>query len=213
MSREFRLILRFMGTDIDGTKKVAYGLGKIRGVGPNLAFAVVKAAKINPEARMGALSDGELSRVEVVIKDPLKHVILPRMVNRRKDIETVRDMHLVGADLALKIKSDIDLMKDIQSWKGVRHSFFFKAEDGIRDAEVTGVQTCALPISCPRYSTLSPAKTLLLRYFMFAAPSPSCMTRSSAGGRSLPVTTALTPGSARARLTSIERMGDRKSVV
>jgi len=23
----------------------------------------------------------------------------------------------------------------------------FKAEDGIRDAEVTGVQTCALPIS------------------------------------------------------------------
>ncbi len=43
MSREFRLILRFMGTDIDGTKKVAYGLGKIRGVGPNLAFAVVRA--------------------------------------------------------------------------------------------------------------------------------------------------------------------------
>jgi len=75
MSREFRLILRFMGTDIDGTKKVAYGLGKIRGVGPNLAFAVVKAAKINPEARMGALSDGELSRVEDVIKDPLKHGI------------------------------------------------------------------------------------------------------------------------------------------
>src|SRR6266498_5660656 len=27
------------------------------------------------------------------------------------------------------------------------HSFFFQAEDGIRDADVTGVQTCALPIS------------------------------------------------------------------
>src|SRR3989442_4472902 len=26
--------------------------------------------------------------------------------------------------------------------------FFFQAEDGIRDADVTGVQTCALPISC-----------------------------------------------------------------
>src|SRR5690554_32522 len=26
-------------------------------------------------------------------------------------------------------------------------SFFFQAEDGIRDADVTGVQTCALPIS------------------------------------------------------------------
>ena len=26
--------------------------------------------------------------------------------------------------------------------------FFFQAEDGIRDRLVTGVQTCALPISC-----------------------------------------------------------------
>src|SRR2546422_4516745 len=29
--------------------------------------------------------------------------------------------------------------------------FFFQAEDGIRDVAVTGVQTCALPISFPRY--------------------------------------------------------------
>src|SRR5438034_9962548 len=28
--------------------------------------------------------------------------------------------------------------------------FFFQAEDGIRDHCVTGVQTCALPISCAR---------------------------------------------------------------
>src|SRR5256885_1952841 len=27
-----------------------------------------------------------------------------------------------------------------------KHSFFFQAEDGIRDYKVTGVQTCALPI-------------------------------------------------------------------
>src|SRR5690554_7432918 len=29
----------------------------------------------------------------------------------------------------------------------VEYGFFFQAEDGIRDADVTGVQTCALPIS------------------------------------------------------------------
>src|SRR3989449_5955777 len=28
--------------------------------------------------------------------------------------------------------------------------FFFQAEDGIRDVAVTGVQTCALPISAPQ---------------------------------------------------------------
>ena len=30
---------------------------------------------------------------------------------------------------------------------GRDRAFFFQAEDGIRDADVTGVQTCALPIS------------------------------------------------------------------
>src|SRR5437764_7765472 len=37
--------------------------------------------------------------------------------------------------------------------------FFFQAEDGIRDTSVTGVQTCALPISLccsPPHSALSP---------------------------------------------------------
>src|SRR6266704_1093652 len=35
--------------------------------------------------------------------------------------------------------------------------FFFQAEDGIRDRNVTGVQTCALPISahCHRFYELS----------------------------------------------------------
>src|SRR5690606_40384937 len=31
--------------------------------------------------------------------------------------------------------------------------FFFQAEDGIRDFHVTGVQTCALPISCTWWAT------------------------------------------------------------
>src|SRR5207245_6197024 len=37
------------------------------------------------------------------------------------------------------------------TWDGIDYMvdgcFFFQAEDGIRDATVTGVQTCALPIS------------------------------------------------------------------
>src|SRR3989442_109967 len=36
----------------------------------------------------------------------------------------------------------------------LRFFFFFQAEDGIRDADVTGVQTCALPI-WPRPSTIT----------------------------------------------------------
>src|SRR5256886_8961072 len=39
--------------------------------------------------------------------------------------------------------------------------FFFQAEDGIRDLTVTGVQTCALPISLPKRSVID-----LIAYFI-----------------------------------------------
>src|SRR5689334_25333811 len=35
-------------------------------------------------------------------------------------------------------------------------SFFFQAEDGIRDGTVTGVQTCALPIFCDVDEIIAP---------------------------------------------------------
>src|SRR5207245_7062496 len=42
----------------------------------------------------------------------------------------------------------VSFMYDSSCYLGI---FFFQAEDGIRDATVTGVQTCALPIfSCAR---------------------------------------------------------------
>src|SRR5437016_9039167 len=46
-------------------------------------------------------------------------------------------------------------------WSSTASSFFFQAEDGIRDWSVTGVQTCALPISW-RYCghALSPEGTV-----------------------------------------------------
>src|SRR5947209_1671598 len=46
--------------------------------------------------------------------------------------------------------------------------FFFQAEDGIRDIGVTGVQTCALPISCG------------------LAPAPKCWSRRCRGCWTLP---------------------------
>src|SRR5437870_10885154 len=39
------------------------------------------------------------------------------------------------------------LPQSFYSWWVVFCVFFFQAEDGIRDGHVTGVQTCALPIS------------------------------------------------------------------
>src|SRR5260221_14727209 len=57
---------------------------------------------------------------------------------------------------------------------GLSFFFFFQAEDGIRDHCVTGVQTCALPISkhiYPRLYILVPAGTCVLRRFCVWIPS------------------------------------------
>src|SRR5438067_6576841 len=39
----------------------------------------------------------------------------------------------------------IDFIYETETWVAIAF-FFFQAEDGIRDRNVTGVQTCALPI-------------------------------------------------------------------
>jgi len=126
MSKEFRHVLRVAGTNIDGTKKVIYGLSHIRGVGPSYAVAIVRAAEVRPQLRMGDLSEGEVQKLEDIMRDPAKYGLPARLFNRRKGLDTGRDSHLIGADLALSTKSDIDFMTDIRSWKGVRHSLGLK---------------------------------------------------------------------------------------
>jgi small subunit ribosomal protein S13 len=126
MSREFRQILRVAGTNADGTKKLTYGLLRIKGVGPSYAAAIVKAAELKPESRLGDLSENDVQRLEDVMRDPAKYSLPPRLFNRRKGLDSGRDVHLIGADLALSIKSDVDFMTDIRSWKGVRHSLGLK---------------------------------------------------------------------------------------
>ena len=126
MSKDFRLVLRVAGTNIDGTKKVVYGISHIRGVGPSYAAAIVKAVEIRPEVRMGDLSEAEVQKLEDAMRDPAKYGLPPRLFNRRKGLDSGRDMHLIGADLTLSTKSDIDFMTDIRTWKGVRHSLGLK---------------------------------------------------------------------------------------
>jgi len=126
MSKEFRHILRVAGADIDGTKNVVYGLIKIRGVGPSLAAAIIRAAEIKPGLRMGELSEAEVQKMEDVMHDPAKYGLPSRLFDHRKDQESGRDLHYIGADLALSTKTDIDFMKDIRSWKGTRHTLGLK---------------------------------------------------------------------------------------
>src|SRR5439155_5848562 len=65
--------------------------------------------------------------------------------------------------------------------------FFFQAEDGIRDGHVTGVQTCALPISSIN-SGWSVAKSANFVAAMSGADNGSTACPCGQTGRSLPPT-------------------------
>lgn len=126
MSKEFKHIIRIKGTDLEGSKKVTYGLTKIKGVGVSMANTIVKIGELKADTRLGNLTDTEISKIEEIISDFSKYSIPSRLVNRRKDVDSGRDIHLITADLTLRIKNDIDFMKNIKSWKGIRHSLGLK---------------------------------------------------------------------------------------
>ena len=126
MSGEYRHILRITDTDVEGTLKASYALKKIKGISLNLANAILKKAKIDPDTKAGFLTEAEVERIEEIIKEPAKHGIPNWLLNRRKDLEKGKDMHLISADLVLRSKMDIDQMKEIKSWRGYRHAYGLK---------------------------------------------------------------------------------------
>jgi small subunit ribosomal protein S13 len=126
MSQEFRHILRIAGSDVAGTLKTVYALTKIKGVNTTLANAILRKANINPDLRVGFLTESDVERIEEILKDPTRYNLPTWLFNRRKDTETGRDIHLTSAELVLKTKTDIDQEKEIRSWRGYRHAYSLK---------------------------------------------------------------------------------------
>ena len=106
-AQEFKPIVRFLGTDLDGSLKVPYALAAVKGIGVMLGYAIARVAGVDTEKRLGFLSDEELRRLEEVAKDPLGHGIPAWMLNRRKDPVTGKDLQLYGSDLVYAIREDI----------------------------------------------------------------------------------------------------------
>ncbi len=122
MSREFNYIVRLHGSNLDGTKLIPYALCDIKGVGIRFARTVVKNLGLDPFERLGALSDADIRRLEDVLDNPIGRGIPAWMLNRRKDMYTGDDIHLLTSDLTLREKEDVDLMRETRSWKGERHA-------------------------------------------------------------------------------------------
>ena len=111
---------------VDGNAKVEHGLTQIVGIGRRFAQAIITVANISPELRIGAVPEKDLNRIEEIILNPLENGIPSYLLNRKKDLRTGEDRHLLGNQLEITVKRDIDRMKRNRSYKGVRHHLHLK---------------------------------------------------------------------------------------
>ncbi|MEM4352477.1 MAG: 30S ribosomal protein S13 [Candidatus Caldarchaeum sp.] len=108
-------------TDVEGAKvhrsSVEHRLGR---------YAIARVSGIDPESRIGQLTDKQIEKLEQIARNPEAHGIPGWMLNRSRDPSTGRNLHLLGADLDLAVKEDIQTMMRTKSWKGIRHSLGLK---------------------------------------------------------------------------------------
>ena len=116
----FNFIVRIASSDIDGQKRTVIGLQSIKGVGKRVAQIVVKRAKVEPTAKIGTLSDEKVKELENLVVTYFEYAP-PWAVNRQMDYETGADMHLIGNELDIIQKDDINRMKMIRCYRGIRH--------------------------------------------------------------------------------------------
>jgi small subunit ribosomal protein S13 len=120
MEREFKYIVRIANTDLDGRKAIGNALRKIRGVSFSFANAVCSASNVDKLKKAGELSEEEIKKIDGCVKTASN---LPAwLLNRRKDIESGKDTHLITSQLQFVQEQDIRRMKKIRCYKGVRHA-------------------------------------------------------------------------------------------
>ncbi|UCE15427.1 MAG: 30S ribosomal protein S13 [Candidatus Bathyarchaeota archaeon] len=152
MPKEFRHIIRIAGADLDGTKKVGYALTGVKGIGLRLANVIVQKTGVNPQVRLGFLPEADVEKIEEILKNPAKYGLPNWLLNRQKDRVSGKNIHLIGPDLTLQVKSDIDEMKKMRSWKGFRHSHGLKVRG--QRTKTTGRKAKAVGVKRKRVRTL-----------------------------------------------------------
>ena len=120
-TQEYNHIVRIIGNDIPGEKKILIGLTQIRGIGYNFANAILDSLKISPNTSIGYLSDSQVQSIEKILKNPSEANFPSWFLNRRKDVETGEDKHLITSDIAFTVRNDVEREKATNSWRGFRH--------------------------------------------------------------------------------------------
>ena len=117
---DFQYIVRIANTDIDGEKNVAMGLAQIKGIGRHMAVLIADATRIDKKVKIGKLTDAQIEKIKEVLEN-IHNTAPGWMLNHRKDIDTGNDIHLISSEVDLRLRDDVNLLKMIRSYRGIRH--------------------------------------------------------------------------------------------
>ncbi len=117
---DLQYFIRIGQTDLDGTKSVERSLSELNGIGRRTARIIAEEADVDRTATFGALEQDVIDEVVELVENYADEV--PDWLNnRQKDFYTGETTHEIGNDLQLTRQHDINRMKMIDSYRGVRH--------------------------------------------------------------------------------------------
>lgn len=117
---DFKYIVRLSNTDIDGEKNVIYGLTGIKGIGLHLSMLIADKTGIDRYKKIGDLSDSQIEKIQELINNINENAPY-WMLNHRKDLDSGKNIHLIGSDIDMRLRDEINIMKKIRSYRGIRH--------------------------------------------------------------------------------------------
>ncbi|MEW5997086.1 MAG: 30S ribosomal protein S13 [Candidatus Micrarchaeota archaeon] len=122
-----RGIVRVAGKDMRGNLKLSRGLMRVRGFGHTMknvaANAIAEELGISPTEKVGKLSDEQIERIDKLLTTLHTKNVPPYLLNRRKDPDTGKDVHVIMNDLAFTQRQDIEREKKLYTWRGYRHAY------------------------------------------------------------------------------------------
>ncbi|MBI5000791.1 MAG: 30S ribosomal protein S13 [Euryarchaeota archaeon] len=120
MDADFKYIVRLAGADLDGNKPAIVALTGIKGVGNRIADVIIRDINFPRHEKIGKITDAQIEQAEKVLGG-LSETLPEWMVNRQDDFETGDSFHILGPQVEITRRDDINRMKMIRCYKGIRH--------------------------------------------------------------------------------------------
>src|SRR4030042_4430706 len=116
---EHEVLVRIFGYDIPGSKNLYTGLTRIKGVSWAISNAVCLKIGFPKSKKVSEISKAEIQKIENFLEEL---PIYDFLKNRRTDVETGKTGHFYGTDLDMKRDFDIKRLREIKSYRGIRHA-------------------------------------------------------------------------------------------